>query len=193
MTSWWLNQPIWTIWSSNRIIFPSRGEIKKPFETTTLVHITWQHIPIFVPQIQLIRLTHQVWWAICTICCWSSRENMISCQPLDWHSIRVWKAWKELKEARKKQKNFSKLHVRLPISAAVQLQSHQPGGKFWRQVKQWNDPFCWVWCATPGVIQNTLTCGGVSHSLGPSNIEHRMKTYLPSALLGILGHWLRIQ
>ena len=35
ITSWWLNQPIWKICSSNWIISPSRGEHKKIFETTT--------------------------------------------------------------------------------------------------------------------------------------------------------------
>ena len=34
-SSWWLNQPIWKICSSNWIISPSRGENKKIFETTT--------------------------------------------------------------------------------------------------------------------------------------------------------------
>ena len=34
-TSWWLNQPIWNICSSNWVISPGRDESKQMFETTT--------------------------------------------------------------------------------------------------------------------------------------------------------------
>ena len=37
VASWWLNQPVWKIWSSNWIISPSRGEKNNIFETTIQV------------------------------------------------------------------------------------------------------------------------------------------------------------